>query len=72
MSVLFQTETMFGTMIGYKIVLTDGHVLIWFSKPIYNENVPTKISFTIKEHSEYNGTPQTKVTRCNLKYGNVA
>lgn len=65
-----------------KVVLEDGHVLMWIgngfnsSMEIKDESghykwvdcIPDKISFTIKDHSEYKGQKQTKITRCRIKY----
>lgn len=70
-------ETAFGINQLCKIVLDDGRVFYWSGKGIdfYRWNgkedveiVPASVSFTIKEHNEYKGTLQTKVTRCKVLY----
>lgn len=70
-------ETAYGVNQLCKIVLEDGRVFYWSGKGIdfYRWNgredveiIPVSVSFTIKEHGEYNGTMQTKVTRCIVKY----
>lgn len=70
-------ETAYGVNQLCKIVLDDGRVFYWNGKGIdfYRWNgredveiIPVSVSFTIKEHSEYRGTKQTKVTRCKVTY----
>ena len=70
-------ETAWGYSYFCKIVTEDDRVFYWSGKGVEEQMridgewvdcVPNTISFTIKEHGEYNGTPQTKVTRCNIKY----
>lgn len=77
--VLASYETMYGINYFCKIVLNDGSVLYWsgsgVSSEMYNSEtnrfvpcIPDRISFTVKEHGEYKGVPQTKVTRCKITY----
>lgn len=70
-------ETAYGISQLCKIVLDDGRTFYWNGKGIdfYRWNgsedveiVPVSVSFTIKEHGEYNGIMQTKVTRCKVLY----
>lgn len=72
-------ENQFGVTYFCKVVLEDGHVLYWagsgFDTEVYDrdkqkyvEVTPDKISFTVKSHGEYNGMPQTKITRCRIVY----
>lgn len=70
-------ETAYGINQLCKIVLEDGKVFYWSGKGIdfYRWNgredveiEPVSVSFTIKEHGEYKGTEQTKVTRCKVTY----
>lgn len=70
-------ETAYGVNQFCKIVLDDGRVFYWSGKGIdfYRWNgtedveiIPVSVSFTIKEHGEYNGNNQTKVTRCKVTY----
>ena len=58
-------ETMYGVMYVWQIVTEDGIVLTWKSGNYPDDEIST-VSFTIKEHGEYNGIPQTIVTRCKF------
>lgn len=55
--------TAYGVMNVFKIVIENGIVLTWKTTS-YPEDEISTVSFTIKEHGEYNGIPQTVVTRC--------
>lgn len=62
-------DTQWGTTYVYKITLEDGAVLTWkTSNGLYLESNEAfdKITFTIKDHSEYKGEKQTEVTRCKV------
>ena len=62
-------DTMYGAIYVYRIVLEDGNVLVWkTSNWLSNKDIESVkgITFTIKNHSEYNGVKQTEVTRCKL------
>ena len=62
-------ETQYGITHVYKIVLANGNVLIWKSSScLYLEDGESfdKITFTVKNHNEYNGQKQTEVTRCKV------
>ena len=70
-------ETDYGVNQFCKIVLEDGKTFYWSGKGIdfYRwdgnkevEIIPESVSFTIKEHGEYKGNKQTKVTRCKVTY----
>ena len=67
-------QTQFGETYVYKIVLADGNVITWKSqKYMYDEKGKMmfpehgKCDFTVKEHSEFRGNPQTIVTRVTFK-----
>lgn len=57
--------TDYGYMNIWQIVIEDGTVLTWKSCS-YPEDEVSTVSFTVKEHGEYNGIPQTVVTRCKF------
>mgnify|MGYP007012489904 CR=1 FL=1 len=66
--------TDFGETYVYKIVLSGGELLTWKTqKWLYDDkgNLSVKengkVDFTVKEHSEYKGKPQTIVTRGVVK-----
>ena len=61
-------STEYGITSIYNIVIDDNIVLTWKStKEISTEEgAYSKIDFTVKCHGDYNGTPQTLVTRCKL------
>jgi hypothetical protein len=61
-------ETEWGITRLYKMVDTSGNVLIWkSSKWIDLETAePSKITGTIKDHTEFNGLKQTELTRCKV------
>lgn len=60
-------STQYGVIYIYKIILESGNVLIWkTSKLIDDFNVVKSITFTVKNHGEYNGVKQTEITRCKL------
>ena len=68
-------EGQFGYTYIYKIVTADDFVLTWkTSNYLYLENGEkfSKITFTVKSHSEYRGQNQTEVTRCKVLVTKVA
>lgn len=68
-SLITSWETQWGYTGIYKIILEDGSVLTWKTNNyLYLERNEEfdKISFTVKEHKEYNGEKQTEVTRCKI------
>lgn len=61
----------FGVTRLYKIVLNDGFVLKWKSSneiDLENGKDFDKITFTVKNHSEYKGKKQTEVSRCKITF----
>ena len=64
-------DTQWGITGLYKITLEDGTNLIWktsnYIAPCTDETYD-KITFTVKDHGEYNGEKQTEVTRCKVTY----
>lgn len=68
-------EGQFGYTYIYKIVTADDFVLTWkTSNYLYLESGEkfSKITFTVKAHSEYRGQNQTEVTRCKVLVTKVA
>lgn len=55
----------YGMTFIYKIVLVSGDILIWKTNKDISEC--DTISFTVKEHKEYNGVKQTEITRGVVK-----
>lgn len=58
----------------YNFVDEDNNIIIWKTtkapdefEPELEENVTVTLKGTIKEHSEWNGEPQTVLTRCKIK-----
>lgn len=67
MEMLTCFDTQYGCMYIYKIVLDSGDILIWKTSNWIDDYAKAEsITFTVKEHSEYNGVQQTEVTRCKL------
>ena len=69
MEVIASWETQWGVTMIYKFTLADGTILIWkTSTGIYFDRgeVLDKITFTVKEHTEYKGDKQTEITRCKV------
>ena len=65
-------ETMYGISYLCKFADPDGNMVIWWaSNPHFdNKNLVAgttyKVRGTVKEHGEYNGIPQTAITRCKV------
>lgn len=62
-------ETLYGVTHVYKITLANGSILTWkTSTGLYleREEAFDKITFTVKEHTEYKGDKQTEITRCKV------
>lgn len=73
-SLITSWETQWGYTGLYKIILEDGSILTWKTNNyLYLEDGEQfdKISFTVKEHKEYNGEKQTEVTRCKINIKTV-
>lgn len=59
-------ETEWGTMWLEKIVDASGNVFMWKTSKCVEIKPGHVITGTIKEHSEYEGTKQTVLTRCKI------
>jgi hypothetical protein len=61
-------DTQFGTVVIYKITDENDNIFIWKTTSYPNVESGSKVTVrgTIKEHSEYNGTKQTVLTRCKI------
>ena len=60
-------DTMYGVTYLYKFVDADGNVFIWKASSAQDiSKHGLTIKGTVKEHSEYNGTKQTVLTRCKV------
>ena len=61
-------ETDYGLTTIIVIRLTSGCALVWFASRPQQLDVGDKVNgkVTVKAHQEYNGKPQTRVTRCAL------
>lgn len=58
-------ETVYGMTYLYKFIAANDSVIVWYASK-HIENMPAKITGTVKEHKEYNGEKQTVVTRCKV------
>jgi len=70
-SIITSWETDYGITIRYKIVDTNGNVIMWDSSSGIRDNdreEVVSITGTIKKLDEYNGVKQTWLTRCRVKY----
>lgn len=67
--IIYTKSTGFDSQFGYTYIHTFrtavGHLLIWKTGTELSVAPGTRViaTFTVKEHSEWNGTPQTKITR---------
>ena len=53
----------------WKIVGKDGNIYIWKTSTFMDEdNAPTQIKGTVKEHKVYRDVKQTVLTRCRIEY----
>jgi hypothetical protein len=62
-------ENQFGNTYIYKIVTADNFVLTWKTGNglyLYDNEKFSKITFTVKAHSEYRGQNQTEITRAKV------
>lgn len=60
----------YGETIRYKIVDTDGNVIMWDSSTgIYSDRPVVSITGTIKKHDEFRDVKQTWLIRCKVVYG---
>lgn len=60
----------YGETIRYKIVDTDGNVIMWDSSTgIYSDRPVVSITGTVKKHDEFRDVKQTWLTRCRVTYG---
>lgn len=59
-------ETDYGMTHLYRFVDTDGNVLVWFASKMIDENDISKLTGTVKAHSERDGIKQTVMTRCKV------
>lgn len=67
MKLLTSWESEWGVTYLYKIIDTEGNVLIWYAyRPIETNAEVKKLRVTVKNHSERDGVKQTIVTRCSV------
>ena len=59
-------ETFYGYTYLYRFTDTDGNVFVWFASGSQDVNGATKLTGTVKDHSERDGVKQTVVTRCRV------
>lgn len=59
-------ETQYGVTRVYRFSDLQGNAMTWFASKGIELNGITKVTGTIKEHSEYNGEKQTILTRCKV------
>ena len=59
-------EGFFGYTYLYRFTDEDGNVLVWFASGSQEVKGATKLTGTVKEHSERDGVKQTVVTRCRV------
>jgi hypothetical protein len=58
-------NTMYGTTYVYKIIDFSGNVFTWRTGKAVEGEV-TKITGTVKRHTEFRGVKQTEITRCKV------
>lgn len=62
-------SNIYGITYLYKFTDESGNVFIWYaSKAVEDEDRVATITGTVKDHSEFNGTKQTVLTRCKATY----
>jgi hypothetical protein len=62
------SETMYGISYRYNLRTPEGHELIWWaSRDVLERGRTYDLKATIKAHDEYNGSPQTVITRCTVQ-----
>lgn len=66
-AVITSWDTMYGTTWLNKIVDEDGNIYIWKSSSLADIKPGCNLKGTVKEHSEFQGTKQTVLTRCAVK-----
>lgn len=62
------TNGYYGMSYMYKLLTAEGNQLVWFASRDALAGYPNKVKlkFTVKKHSEYNGTKQTVITRAKV------
>tara|TARA_A100001391_G_scaffold23730_3_gene13084 strand:+ start:3924 stop:5102 length:1179 start_codon:yes stop_codon:yes gene_type:complete len=65
---VFRVETQWGDSYGHKFVTDSGAVIMWWtsSRVDLDRGESAIVKATVKEHTEYNGQLQTKVTRVKV------
>lgn len=59
-------ESKYGITYIYTIHTTDNYVLVWSTNKVLDTGLKATFKGTIKDHDEYNGQKQTKITRCKI------
>ena len=62
-------EGMYGPMGIYQFEDKSGNVIVWMTDPNrdFEEDTAYELTGTVKDHSEFRGVKQTKLTRCKVK-----
>jgi hypothetical protein len=59
-------ETQYGITFIYTIQSSEGIIFVWSTNKEFKTGLKGNIKGTIKEHTEYKGLKQTKITRCKI------
>lgn len=65
---VFRQITVFGDNYLYRFITNDNHIVTWGTSTRLEEGNIITITGTVKEHNEYKGTKQTRLTRCKVAY----
>lgn len=65
-SVISNYDTQWGMSTFYKIVDTEGNVYTWYTSTCIECGKKLHFKATVKDHDEFNGIKQTKLTRCRV------
>lgn len=65
---MYHQMTMFGDNYLYRFVTDTNHIVTWGTSTRLEEREISTITGTVKEHSDYKGLKQTRLTRCKITY----
>lgn len=61
---VFSYDSQYGVQHTHKFLTDDGAVVVWRTGTVKLDPGKYQVKGTVKDHSEYKGTPQTVLTRC--------
>lgn len=68
---VYQGHTIFGDNYLYRFITDDNHIITWGTSTQLADRDICILKGTVKEHNDFRGQKQTKLTRCKVTYARI-